>query len=351
MVKNNFLKDLCGTLFATIVATEYLFVLSLFLGIIVCAPIVYFVPYMRYIFIVFLIIFLFFYFLYSYFQTKNLFVFQSLIICFIIIQMGLSQFRQHDADLAPFIAMLIASLFIWNTNKILNLLKIVVILNFIAMVYEVLSEKYIINIILENQYEFGRMQGLFSYSKEAGYFILISFLFVRYFNNSFILKIILLFSSVLSGSRTSMLFILIIMLIDYIYITCRHINIVLFINRCLCFAFIIVFGIIISKIYFTNENEYMLFRILSSFDFESSSQAERLLYWNEYIKYILNYNFFCFLFGNGAYVDSIVGNGAESTYLMIISQQGIFGLLLFLIPLFLVVILFFLNRLNFIQFL
>lgn len=336
-----FWSSLYNTIIRKLSALSYVAVISLFIGLVVSSPITYFIPSIRPLVLAILMIFSFLYFFDLYFKNRGFFLFQFLIVSFGAIQYSLNQIRTYDADLAPLIAMFIASLFINHVNQILKLLKIVIIVNLLVMLYEFFSFQYVINIVVENRYEFGRMQGLFSYSKEAGYFIVMAFLFVRFFDNSFIFKIILFLSAVLSGSRTPIIFIAIIMFIDYIYLVHRHINIKKLIKKYLYVIIILFVFISLGAFYFTDKNEYMLLRILSSFDFESSSQQARLFFWSEYVYHIGNYNFFQLLFGDGTYINNVIGNGSESSYLMILSQMGLIGLLLFVIPLFVITILFF----------
>ena len=93
--------------------------------------------------------------------------------------------------------------------------------------------------------------------------------------------------------------------------------------------------------YFDDDNIYMLYRILSSFDFSSSSHVERVLFWSGYINELDNYSFNQWLFGAGTYLNFLLGNGSENTYLMVLSQSGLIGLFIFGFPLLLALIMFF----------
>lgn len=316
---------------------NYFFTILLFVGFIVSTPFTYFVPSIRYLAVSIIFGYLFINIFTNYWKERKLFLFQIFLILYIYIQHFLNQIRDFDSDLAVLLSMLLATAFIKNIDNTIKILKFLVVVNFIAMVYEVISFEYIINMVEGNKYEFGRMQGLFSYSKETGYFLLITFVFLRYFDVSMFYKIILILSAIMSGSRTAIIAILFILFIDYIYQIYKKINYKQFIYFFITVTILILF----TSYYFTDKTEYMLFRILSSFDFETSSQQHRLYYWNFYFESLNNYSIFNWIFGNGTYLNHLIGNGSENTYLMIISQMGLIGLSIFLIPIFLVIILFF----------
>lgn len=316
---------------------KFFITIVLFIGFIVSAPFEYFIPSIRYLAVAIIFGYLFINIFTNYWKERKLFLFQMFLISYIYIQHFLNQIRDFDSDLAVLLSMLLATAFIKNIDSTIKILKFLVVVNFIAMVYEVISFEYIINIVENNKYEFGRVQGLFSYSKETGYFLLITFVFLRYFDVSMFYKIILILSATMSGSRTAIIAILFILFIDYIYQTYNKINYKQFFYFFITVAILILF----TSYYFTDKTEYMLFRILSSFDFETSSQQHRLYYWKFYFESLNNYSIFNWIFGNGTYLNHLIGNGSENTYLMIISQMGLIGLSIFLVPIFLVIILFF----------
>lgn len=314
-------------------------VIFLFGGFILSGFFTYFMPFIRIISVIIILIYLSVNIYLNYLKSRNIFIFQIILLSYIMIQFYLNQIRDFDADLAMLLTMLFATLFLKNIKELIRILKFVIILNFIAMFFEVVSFSYIINIVEANKYEFGRMQGIFSYSKEAGYFLLIAFIFLRYFNISIFYKIILLLSSVMSGARTAIIAIIFILLVDYIYQAHRKLNFRNIFKQYLYFIVIIVLLISFSSYYFTDKTEYMLFRISSSFDFDSSSQQHRLYYWNFYFNSLNDYSLLDWLVGKGTYLNNLIGNGSENTYLMVISQIGLIGLFIFIIPFIMVIIL------------
>ena len=88
----------------------------------------------------------------------------------------------------------------------------------------------------------------------------------------------------------------------------------------------ILIGFPVMRFYFIGGSAYMLDRIYNSFNFGSSSHLDRLFFWNAYLLEINKYNWYEIFFGAGQKINVIVGNGAESTYLMILSQYGMITL-------------------------
>lgn len=322
---------------------KYFFTILLFVGFISAAFFAYFFPIIKIVAIAFVLVYLIINIFMNYYYDSRIFIFQLFLISFLFLQLFLNQIRDFNADLAILIVMLLGTAFMKNIDETIKILKVVVIVNFFIMLYEVINFEYLIQIVEANKYEFGRMQGLFSYSKEAGYFLLIAFIYMRYFDISMFYKIIILLSSVLSGSRTAIVAIVFILLVDYIYNTHKGINIKFLFKQYMLFIITITSLWLLSVYYFTDQNEYMLHRILSSFDFESSSQVTRVTFWNEYFQSLNNYSILQWLVGNGTYLNNLIGNGSENAYLMVISQLGILGFFIFTLP-FIFVIVLFLNK-------
>ena len=306
---------------------EYLFIISLFISFIVNAPFTYFFPEIRILFILTTLITGF----YRFWNFKSFklyllfFVFISILILYYLI----NQTFLYPSNNTFFICLIFGLLAFKDYKLIITFLKIALIINFSIMIYELISFKYLINIVSENKFEIGRYQGLFSYSKENSYFILITYLYLRYFNSLGIYKWIILFSAFLTGSRTSIIFILVIILLDYILnnFNFRKIKI----KKILAFAltFIISFKLID---YYLSENILIYNRILNSFNFQSSSHLDRIYFWETYLDYIFNYELIHFLVGKGTYIANTIANGAESTWLMIFSEGGLLALIIFSLP-------------------
>ena len=74
-------------------------------------------------------------------------------------------------------------------------------------------------------FEFGRLQGLFSTSKETGYFAISAFILSRVFlKERNILDVALILVAVLSGTRTAIIF-LNNMLFGYVPVSCWYVSI------------------------------------------------------------------------------------------------------------------------------
>ena len=103
-----------------------------------------------------------------------------------------------------------------NPDFSVKLIATVNVVSIIIMVYELASTSYLID-HLNSKFEFGRLQGLFSYSKEAGYYVIAAtfYLFtVSRFSMFNMTTLILL--AILSGTRTAMLFVLAVCTIKFI---------------------------------------------------------------------------------------------------------------------------------------
>lgn len=269
------------------------------------------------------------------------FLFQSIILIFVVFLFTLDQVRGYESQLALFISMIIALSFYKYNDLIYKVLRVVLVINFLVMTYELMTYEYLIKVIEENKYEHGRLQGLFSYSKECGFFLFMVFLYVKKYSSGLFIKSIIIASSLMSGSRTVILFVGFIILLDFVLSFQVKLKVKVFFQIMLIIIFGgILFGLLILK-YFDDNNIYMLYRILSSFDFSSSSHVERILFWNGYINGLDNYLFHQWLFGAGTYLNIALGNGSENTYLMIVSQFGLIGLFVFGLPLVLALIMFF----------
>lgn len=320
---------------------DLVFIILLFVGFISSSLFSYFLPMFRNFAVIAVLLYLFINIFNNYWLDRKLFIFQTFLIFYLCVQYYINQFQDHDTDMAIVLSMVFATLFFKNIDVVIKILKPVLIINFLFMFYEVISFEYIINIVEENKYEFGRMQGIFSYSKETGYFLLITFIFLRHFNISIFYKLLILVSSVMSGSRTAIIAVSTILIIDLIIEMHKEINLKKAIKKYFYFLIAFLLLLILASNYFNEKNEYMLFRIMSSLDFESSSQIDRLYYWNFYFNSLDNYSVFEWMFGKGTYLNYIIGNGAENTYLMVMSQLGLIGLFIFCVPIILIIFLFF----------
>ncbi|NAZ98751.1 hypothetical protein, partial [Vibrio toranzoniae] len=161
---------------------------------------------------------------------------------------------------------------------------------------------YLIKVIEDNKYEYGRLQGLFSYSKECGFFMFMAFLYIRKYQAGLFIKSIVIVSSLMSGSRTVIIFVGFIIFMDFV-ISLRVKFKAKDFYKAISVILIggVLFGYLLIK-YFDGNNSYMLYRILASFDFNSSSHTERLLFWSGYINGLESYTLTQWLFGAGTYL-------------------------------------------------
>ena len=212
------------------------------------------------------------------------------------------------------------------THKLTYWIKILVLVNLGAQIFELSYGEYIIS--NENvRFELGRYQGLFSYSKETSFFLLFGYLILRKASGFRFFLWPLLLSALLTGSRTSLLFIGILALYDYL----KLLNKDLFKGRIFKLLILSVSLYLVSLYIwdYLNDNLIYLSRISNSFEISSSGHQDRIYFINKYISHILNFDTGRLIFGAGLEVSNLVGNGSETTYLDLISQQGLFGFSIF----------------------
>ena len=238
----------------------------------------------------------------------------------------------HFTDNAYLYCLILGMLVGDNIVFLKKILALLLIINFLIMLYEISSQEYFITIVAANEFEPGRYQGLFSYSKEASYFLVSTFLLFRHLGTSLSINLIFLMSSVLTGSRTSMIFIGFILVID-LFIKTDYRTIVKKHKFKYMFFSFIVFPQLLGymKVYF-KENFIIYNRIMQSFDTQSSGHLDRSYYFNQYVNYIQEYNIIEFFIGKGGFVGAEVGNGSENTWLTLYAETGLIGFLIYLIP-------------------
>ena len=235
-------------------------------------------------------------------------------------------------DNAYFYCLILGILMSDNIFYLKKILSWVLIINLLIMIYEIFKFEYFINIISVNKFELGRYQGLFSYSKEASYFLVTSFLLFRHFGISLSMKLIFLISSIFTGSRTSMVFIGFILFIDFLLKTDFKIIFKKQIFKYLFYSFLLLTPLgFFLNLYFI-DNFIIFNRIMQSLDYQSSGHLDRLYYFNQYINYIQDYNLVEFFIGKGSFIGNKVGNGSENSWLTLFAEAGLSGFLIYLIP-------------------
>jgi hypothetical protein len=265
------------------------------------------------------------------------YTFLFLILCLGGVSLLISEtpFKIAITALSPIIVIFFAFFAFKFYDKFKKWVTVFVYINFIALIFEMYTGAYLFNIDpVSNYFQIDRLKGIFSYSKEAGSFLIFSALLLRDKKN--ILYIILV-SAAMTGSRSAMVFVFLITLIEGVskFYSIKSIS----------KSFLILSIAFFSLYLYFLFHEVMWIRLVNSFDFDGSSGHQyRFFIWNEFIKSILNYDFAHFVFGNLAYTNTLLGNGAENAYLTVMSNNG---LLLFLIYFFPIFIFSFLSAVNF----
>ena len=220
-----------------------------------------------------------------------------------------------------------------------QILIYLIILNLIILIYEFLNNDYLFYYAsaVGEQFVAGRYKGLFSNSKEmAGFLVSASLLFKQKKN----ILMLLFISSIFSGSRTAMLFIGVLLLIEFIYYIFKY-----KLTFLKLFSLISILILIITFFaYYFNENVSMYGRIINSFNFDSSSHQGRFYAWDLHLEMVLNTDFIHLLFGNIGYNNYILGTGAENSYLTTIGNNGLIVFFFFYTP---ILFFAFLNIFNF----
>lgn len=250
----------------------------------------------------------------------------SILLTLAFSQVLLNIIRMDPADLAFFIAIILGFYLKCHASTCTKMIKIINFFTICIMIYEVSSTSYLIEIV-NRKFEFGRLQGLFSYSKEAGYYVIAATFYLFTVRQLKIFCMLTLLAiAILSGTRTAMLFMSVVILIIFVNslvgkVTHRKVKTFgLFALASISLLFLL------RKYYFVGKSEYMLSRLTHSFNFSSSSHQDRLFIWKSYLEGIDQYNLYEVIFGAGTKLNIILGNGAESFYLMILSQYGLITL-------------------------
>ncbi|MGJ0302822.1 O-antigen ligase family protein [Aliarcobacter cryaerophilus] len=211
-------------------------------------------------------------------------------------------------------------------DKFKSILKILILINFLVMINDVYSGEYLFNFDpIGNYYQIDRGKGLFGYSKSAGAFVIFAALIFR--KDKSIMFIILL-SSIMTGSRSAMIFVLLVFLTDYLIDIKQNITF----KQVIYFLSIILIGGFLVYLYFL-DHMGMWYRIEGSFNFsDSGTHGYRFYIWNEYLKVVNDFNVFHLLFGNTAYTNNYLGNGAENAFLTVLTNNGLIMFLIFFVP-------------------
>lgn len=226
-------------------------------------------------------------------------------------------------------------------EKFKKVLLFLIYINFIVMVFDVYSGEYLFNFDpIGNYYQNYRGKGLFSYSKEAGSFMIFAALI---FKNNRRALILIFISSLMSGSRSALFFVFLLVLIELFYEFKKNLNI-----KKILVIVALVFIVSITSYIYLIDHPIILGRLEGSFNFsDTGTHGYRFFIWEEYLNVINNFNILHILFGNLAFVSNELGNGAENAYLTILSNGGFLLFIMIYVP---ILFLTFLSIVNFYRF-
>lgn len=228
-----------------------------------------------------------------------------------------------------YFSVMLGFLFANDYSFFVKLIKIFLLINMFAMLYEFLNSSYILEPTSDLEHFIGRAKGLVSYSKEAGAFImvvtilLVADLHYKWFPVLFI-------SSVLTGSRMAMIFVFIMLLVELFRRT-PSINMRKYFSKLPYFLLIIVSLIVFINFYTSLEqSEIIRNRLAGSFDTGHSSNIERIGFWLEHFSIYSNFNAIGLIFGQPSKAQTIAGNGAENAFLNLLTDGGGVAVLLYI---------------------
>lgn len=218
-----------------------------------------------------------------------------------------------------------------------KLLKYFVVINLFAMIYEFLTISYILEPTADLDVFIGRAKGVISYSKEAGSFILLfTILFIKE------LKVkwfpVLLFYAILTGSRLAILGVFASIAIEAF--SRAKIKGALSFKAIVASAiFILIISLGLYFYYISAQSEIIVNRLSGALDTGHSSNLERVNFWIQHLAAYNDFKWWGLILGEPGRATGIVGNGAESAYLNLLTDGGIIALSVYLGGIFLLFIL------------
>jgi len=234
---------------------------------------------------------------------------------------------------------IITATIIYNMDKSLfkKLLLIALVIQTLLQIYEFLTLKYIFDYTLIkgdieftmslDNLSFFRGKGLFPGALTAGSFaIYMAFIFRK---NPYVL--LLAFTSAsLASTRLSVLTVFVIILLFIFQNNSIKIKYKIY--------FISTIILLVLLIVSLNSSEFIN-RLQNFADFNSDTNSLRIYYWTSGLYEFTQYPLINILLGKSNYFATIYGNSAESDWIMLLLETGIIGFLLYLIPIFSIIIL------------
>jgi hypothetical protein len=266
-----------------------------------------------------------------------IFLFSSLIIIGGLF--GVYSFSSNMALMFFYFSIILGSLFSLYFDSYLKMIKVFILINLLVMIYEFVTVSYLLEPTSDSLTFKGRAKGFISYSKEAGGFILVfTLLFIRTLNVKWF--VVLLFFSILSGSRLAMLIVFLAIIVELLYrIKIKH-----FLSPVRFFFSLLFMAIVMGGIYFYStfdQSEIIINRLSGALDTGHSSNAQRIDFWLSHLAVYGQYSYYEYFIGSPGMSTSIVGNGAESAWINLITDGGIVALLIYLVA---IVIMFLLSH-------
>lgn len=254
---------------------------------------------------------------------------------FISTSLGDTFFSRDLQSVFFYLPILTGYLFYRDFNTCFKIIKVILLFNFLLILYEYISISYIFPPTVDLPEFYGRAKGVFSYSKEmASVLIIISSLYLPKLKGYWFW--VLFISSLLSGSRLAVLVVSSCILIEVIYR-----NRIYFrrnFERFIVYSplVLILLVIVIIAFFQTKYAHVTYIRMLGAFDVTHSSNVERISFWTQYISIFSSYDLVHLLFGYPNKASLLVGNGAESSYLNLLVDGGFFALFLYLLCFFII---------------
>lgn len=258
------------------------------------------------------------------------------LLCILIILgtfLGYNELTQNFTTMFFYIPVLLGLCFAINFTIFFKLLKIFILINLAAMVYEFITLSFIFEPMSDLAYFTGRAKGFISYSKEAGSLVLIlALLFSQ--RLKYYWFPILLFSAFLSGSRLAILGVILIICFE----CCAriHLSNKVSLGKVIGGGGLLFFMFIAGYFYISSDQSSIIIeRLYSSLDTNHSSNNERMNFWYHHLLSFGDNNILGFIFGEPGKSTALIGNGAESAFINLLSDGGLVALFIYLTAIFL----------------
>lgn len=291
-----------------------LFIVTLIFGLFLAAPIGYYILPLRYILVIFLFIFLFV-FINKYKDVFYLFIFLSFLITLNVYSYYILEENFDFTYFVPYLIIFIGYI-LSKENLFVDLkpyVKFILIVNLFFLINEKITGILFVPFRDVNLMIYG--QGIFAYTKSAADAVGLAILLFR---KDFFWKFIILFSVLLIGVRSSIVFVILIILIDLILSNKHILRITL--KKIFIGILFLIFGIIF---YYFLEDLFYFGRIEGLFISNSATYTSRFYFAFQHLNCFSNLDIFQVLFGSGTYCPSVVENGSENIHIMFFTHFGI----------------------------